>query len=304
MAKDDILSFPAVTHRTYPSTVEARMKSTIKPFAIKSLEVTNTMLGVFEKQLGLPEGALAERHKLLEKSGSETRCIKNPPKQRPSPNDTSYKSTVEEEEKAALGAHTDFGSISFLHNRLGGLQVLPPGYDTWQYIRPLPGHAVCNIGDALTLFSGGILRSNLHRVVLPPGEQAFFERWSLVFFLRPGADVQLYPLTEQSSTIAEAVNRVSEEDRKRYYPDCTAIEWFTRRIKMQRMKNRMVSVFIYSSDRSDTRTHRDPNHGKRVGGWSITRKRTKYYLIMPVCFFQTFSRRNISNCKPVRDYIS
>ena len=32
-------------------------------------------------------------------------------------------------------------------------------------IQPLPGHAVCNVGDALNIFSGGILRSNIHRVV-------------------------------------------------------------------------------------------------------------------------------------------
>jgi hypothetical protein len=32
-------------------------------------------------------------------------------------------------------------------------------------LKPLAGHAICNIGDALVLFSGGILRSNLHRVV-------------------------------------------------------------------------------------------------------------------------------------------
>ena len=72
---------------------------------------------------------------------------------------------------------------SFLHNRLGGLQVLPPGSDKWFYIKvralphvlflsadvhmpkPLPGHAICNIGDSLNIFSGGILRSNIHRVV-------------------------------------------------------------------------------------------------------------------------------------------
>ena len=33
------------------------------------------------------------------------------------------------------------------------------------YEQPIPGHAICNIGDAMTIFSGGILRSNLHRVV-------------------------------------------------------------------------------------------------------------------------------------------
>ncbi len=35
----------------------------------------------------------------------------------------------------AIGAHTDFGSLSLLHNRLGGLQVLPPGYTEWQYVK-------------------------------------------------------------------------------------------------------------------------------------------------------------------------
>ncbi|KLO18717.1 Clavaminate synthase-like protein [Schizopora paradoxa] len=244
VAKDDVLSFPAVTHRTYPDTVEVRMESTLKPFLTKSLEVTNKILEVFERQLGLPEGAFADRHKMLESSGSETRCIKNPAKRRPAPNAVTYEPTAADEEKAALGAHTDFGSISFLHNRLGGLQVLPPGYDTWQYVRPISGHAICNVGDTLTLLSGGILRSNLHRVVTPPGEQAFFERWSLVFFLRPSIDVPLYPLTKESDAIVDAVDHMTEDDKKRYYPvsddgkASTAGEWFARRIKMQRLKNR------------------------------------------------------------------
>ena len=73
---------------------------------------------------------------------------------------------------------------SFLHNRLGGLQVMVPGTNEWQYVKvsrfgrhscrtidsvslskPIPGHAICNLGDAMAIFSGGILRSNLHRVV-------------------------------------------------------------------------------------------------------------------------------------------
>ena len=40
-----------------------------------------------------------------------------------------------------------------------------PGTDKWQYVKPIPGHAICNIGDAMTIFSGGLLKSNLHRVV-------------------------------------------------------------------------------------------------------------------------------------------
>ena len=80
---------------------------------------------------------------------------------------------------------------TILHNRTGGLQVLPPGSTEWYYVKacthhvpclsmaamprdslrthlarqPIPGFAICNIGDALNIFSGGILRSNIHRVV-------------------------------------------------------------------------------------------------------------------------------------------
>ena len=59
-------------------------------------------------------------------------------------------------------AHTDFGSFSMLHGRgCGGLQVLPPGTSKWQHIRPLPGHAVCNVGDTLAVYSGNIFKSNV-----------------------------------------------------------------------------------------------------------------------------------------------
>ncbi|KAH9037671.1 Clavaminate synthase-like protein [Lactarius pseudohatsudake] len=132
-------------------------------------------------------------------SGSEARCIKKTPA-----------STPEAPDRAAIGAHTDFGSLSFLHNRLGGLQVLPPGTDEWKYVKPIPGHAICNLGDAMAIFSAGILRSNLHRVVPPPKAQASFERWSLVFFTRPGHLVPLAPLTTESTLIAEAAARAPE----------------------------------------------------------------------------------------------
>lgn len=43
---------------------------------------------------------------------------------------------------------------------------------------------ICDL-RLLAVYTGGILHSNVHRVVPPPGEQANFTRWSLVFFLRP-----------------------------------------------------------------------------------------------------------------------
>ncbi|KAK0460814.1 hypothetical protein IW261DRAFT_1532781 [Armillaria novae-zelandiae] len=219
ISKDDALAYPTPIRREYPRTVNGRMLSTIQPFITKSVEINDTILGIFNQKLGLPEGSLAKRHSREEFSGSEARTTKNP---------AGYDGN-----RMAIGAHTDFGSLSFLHNRLGGLQVLPPGYEEWQYVKPIPGHAICNVGDALALLSGGILRSNIHRVVPPPGPQAHLERWSLVYFTRPGNSVILRPLVDESPIIAAAVENVDHINTP-----VTAKEWFTRRIKNQRMKNR------------------------------------------------------------------
>ncbi|KAL5492803.1 hypothetical protein ACEPAI_4251 [Sanghuangporus weigelae] len=170
-------------------------------------------------------------HKHEDPSGCEARCIRNPPK---STSDI-YASA---NPKVAIGAHTDFGSLSFLHNRLGGLQVLPPGYTEWQYVRPIPGHAICNIGDALSLLCGGILRSNLHRVVPPPGEQAAYTQWSLVYFTRPANHVVLHALSEQSAVIKARLDQLTPDERTKFETNTTALEWFTRRIKNQRINNR------------------------------------------------------------------
>ncbi|KAI0773527.1 Clavaminate synthase-like protein [Fomes fomentarius] len=221
IARDDALAWPTPVHRTYPSTVNARMDSTIKPFVQKSLAINHFLIGILNDKLGLPKDTLAACHEVGEHSGCTARVIRAAPQQN-------------FDDKVFLTAHTDFGSLSFLHNRLGGLQVLPPGSDRWLYVKPLPGHAICNIGDALNIFSGGILRSNIHRVIPPPKAQAQYERWSLVFFTRPNDSVELRHQAEKSAMIAEAVARAP---RGKYEPGATAQEWLARRIRVQRIDN-------------------------------------------------------------------
>ena len=210
------------------------METVIKPFIQKSIEVNDTVLEVFNKKLGLKEGTLKLKHNGY--SGSEARCIRTPS----APVDVSP-------DKVALLAHTDFGSLSFLHNRLGGLQVLPPGHTKWLYVRPMPGHAICNVGDSLAIFSGGVLQSNIHRVVPPPGAQRAHERWSLVYFTRPNDDELLRPLLEDqlpgSTLIQEGMARKSGL----ILTQETAAEWFARRTKMQRTANiKSVADFFAS----------------------------------------------------------
>lgn len=100
IARDDALSYPKVVHRTYPPPTEARMENTIKPFVARSVYVNDILLDALGKKLGLPANSLSGRHRIDEASGSETRCIKNPPR----PSEMS-------ESRSVIGAHTDFGSL-------------------------------------------------------------------------------------------------------------------------------------------------------------------------------------------------
>ncbi|KAI9059088.1 Clavaminate synthase-like protein [Trametes sanguinea] len=221
ISKDDALAWPTPYHRTYPSTVNECMESAVKPFIQKSLTINNFVIDILNDKLGLPKGTLAALHNPAEASGCTARCIRAPPH-------------MERDNKTFLNPHTDFGSLSFLHNRLGGLQVLPPGADKWYYVKPISGHAICNIGDALNVFSGGILRSNIHRVMPPPGEQANYERFSLVFFTRPNDTAVFRALTEESPMIAEAVSKAPPG---KYEHNVTAKEWLARRVGSQRVSN-------------------------------------------------------------------
>ncbi|KAF8905637.1 hypothetical protein CPB85DRAFT_1437291 [Mucidula mucida] len=198
ISKDDTLSYPDVAH----------------PFVTACMEANNTILGIFNDKLGLPSGTLERFHSSEEHSVSEARLIKVPPSK-----DT---------ESIAVGSHTDFGSLSFLANKLGGLQVLLPGEEHWKY--PLPGHVICNVGDALNLLSGGILQSSTHRVLPPPKEQSKYERWSLVFFTRPGNSVSLKALSDHSSIIAASPGRDLDSG-------ATALDWFMRRQSKWRVSN-------------------------------------------------------------------
>jgi len=228
ISKDDCFAYPKTIHRTYPAPTTKAMESTgpAKNFIGNADAVLRTLLEALEKRLGLAEGTILGRHDGY--SPSEARTIKMPPVQMTS---------AEAAKAAALGSHTDFGTFSFLFNRMvGGLQVLVPGSksaDDWQYIRPLEGHAVCNLGDCASIYSGGILKSNIHRVVSPPGPQANTTRWSQVYFIRPAFDAQLEILSNESEIIREAANKWDFK-----LTPCSSGEWFARRVKGQRAKNR------------------------------------------------------------------
>jgi isopenicillin N synthase-like dioxygenase len=139
----------------------------------------DVLLEHLNTHLELPSGTLANLHRLHERSGDHVRFVQAP----------SFPFSAAQAQRAE---HTDFGSITVLFNWLGGLQVrLPDSAAEWVYVRPVPGSCVVNLGDAMVKFTAGLLRSNIHRVVPPVGEQAGEKRTSLVFFCRPEDSVIL-----------------------------------------------------------------------------------------------------------------
>jgi hypothetical protein len=99
ISRDDILAWPEIAHRTYPTAVNARMESTIVPFMHKSLEINKVLIDALNDKLGLPKGALSSRHSLEEHTSSEIRAIKAPKNQ--------HLSNI----KLSLDAHSDYGTI-------------------------------------------------------------------------------------------------------------------------------------------------------------------------------------------------
>lgn len=161
--------------------------------------IVTLILDILNDQLSLPKGTLPNLHRRQAVSGDQVRFVKAPPQ-------------PADDRRTALGQHTDFGSLTVLFNRVGGLQVLPPGAEAeWVHVRPLPGHAIVNLGDAMVKFTNGLFRSNIHRVVAPPGLQAESTRYSLVYFARPEDSVMLRRLEGSERIPRMGDGQVEEE---------------------------------------------------------------------------------------------
>lgn len=144
------------------------------------------ILSRLEKHLNLAPGTLTVLHELHRSSTDQARLLKMP-------------TQPEGDRRTSLLPHTDFGSVTLLWNVLGGLQIQRPearnNEECWEFVKPEPGCAIVNMGDAMVKFTNGIIRSNLHRVAYAPGEQAVHDRYSLAYFSRPLDSVLMKALT-------------------------------------------------------------------------------------------------------------
>ena len=97
--------------------------------------------------------------------------------------------------KFRIGPHTDFGSLTILDREPGvGCLQVQGADDRWVDAPFVPGSLTINVGDLLSMWTGGRWRSSRHRV-LPPDASAPDEALtSLVFFAAPNDDTVVEPL--------------------------------------------------------------------------------------------------------------
>lgn len=124
--------------------------------------VANIVLSVLERELQLPVGAFTSLHRLTDCSGDFLRVLRYPGSDTPD--------TVD---PLRFPAHKDAVSVAILFTWLGGLQIVEPRAapagvvtvpeDSWRWVKPLPGCAVVNLGDAMEVFTNGVLKSGQSR---------------------------------------------------------------------------------------------------------------------------------------------
>lgn len=123
------------------------------------------------------------------------------------------------------GAHSDYGSITLLFQRRNepGLEIQTP-WNTWHSVPVYPAGTesdrsppiLINIGDLLSYWTNGLLRSTVHRVVsstdsqastgaeggddagtAPGAHDAVQDRFSIAYFCHPVHDTLLEPVPSE-----------------------------------------------------------------------------------------------------------
>ncbi|CAK7197675.1 hypothetical protein SEUCBS139899_000323 [Sporothrix eucalyptigena] len=191
----------------------------------------NDLLGI-GLEVNPPDFFTAAHRKTSGPSGNTLRLLYYPPRQEGEGDDG---------EDIRAGAHSDYGSMTLLFRLAGqaGLEICTRD-GSWAPVPVLPAGTgvekdeappiLVNIGDLLSYWTGGLLRSTVHRVIFPPpgtadsaaanvtpGESTKEPRYSIAFFCHPAGASPLSAVP--SARVAAAVAKAQGEGKAIAAPD-------------------------------------------------------------------------------------
>lgn len=118
------------------------------------------------------------------------------------------------------GAHTDYGSMTLLFQQehQEGLEIYSPVSKKWEPVPFVPANKpnsappiIVNIADQLSYWTGGLLKSTIHRVKFPAeAQRSGQDRYSTVFFSHPNDATLLEPVP--SALVRDIKNRGANKD--------------------------------------------------------------------------------------------
>jgi isopenicillin N synthase-like dioxygenase len=180
--------------QTMPQFLEGRLDE-LAEFERTCKQVCDRVLDLLGLGLEVEEpNFFSSRH--TQPSGCTVRLLHYPA----IPADVDYQPEVD----VRAGAHSDYGSVTLLFQRpsQSGLEIRTPE-DTWAPVAVIPeGYhsttfppVLVNIGDLLSYWSNGILKSTVHRVIFPKeARRGGEDRYSIAYFSHPGNEVELTPV--------------------------------------------------------------------------------------------------------------
>ncbi|KAG0149149.1 hypothetical protein CROQUDRAFT_653968 [Cronartium quercuum f. sp. fusiforme G11] len=177
-----------------PSTLQCHL-SALYEFQETCRSICVEILELLAISFGLPEDVFSSQHQANQEDISIIRLLYYPATQPP------ISASTTESPRIRAGAHSDYGSLTLLIQESDGptgLQVLTSASQSenesepdnkqqvWKDVAVQPGAILVNIGDALEFWTGGQLKSTIHRVIQPTHpKDPNPSRFSIAYFCQP-----------------------------------------------------------------------------------------------------------------------
>jgi len=166
--------------------------ATVERFRQTCHDLTIKLLRAFAISFKLEPGFFADGHNPTMEPGSQLRLLHYP-----------ARNEKHDPKITRLIAHTDSTSVTLLFQRQQGLDVLSPQGE-WFRAPAEKDLILVNLGDALSYWSGSMLKATAHRVTFD-GLPADQERYSMAYFCGANNDTKLVPLVADGAKAEDLI---------------------------------------------------------------------------------------------------